>query len=169
MDCHGETWLTTGVSLKKVKFGRLSIETEAFWEVLNGVGVDGVRVIFPFFYAFFVFYAFFRFFFAFVFLRFSLLLVKDKGKQQQHLLQKWGISLRPRLNRPRAKLRGGGGGLYGAGAETLILATGAVGEKWSPGRKPKSAVYTRETQEKNRGLGIRCSGDTRTAVLDIHR
>ena len=25
------------------------------WEVLNGVGVDGVGVIFPFFYAFFVF------------------------------------------------------------------------------------------------------------------
>ena len=26
-----------------------------FWEVLNGVGVDGVGVIFPFFYAFFPF------------------------------------------------------------------------------------------------------------------
>ena len=53
------------------------------WEVLNGVGVDGVDgvgVIFPFF------YAFIRFFFAF--LRFSLLLLKDKGKQQQNLQQK---------------------------------------------------------------------------------
>ena len=39
------------------------------WEVLNGVGVDGVGVIFPFFYAFFpFFYAFFPFFFAFVYL-----------------------------------------------------------------------------------------------------
>ena len=37
------------------------------WEVLNGVGVDGVGVIFPFFYAFFrFFYAFFPFFFAFL-------------------------------------------------------------------------------------------------------
>ena len=35
------------------------------WEVLNGVGVDGVGVIFPFFYAFSLFYAFFRFFYAF--------------------------------------------------------------------------------------------------------
>ena len=36
------------------------------WEVLNGVGVDGVGVIFPFFYAFFLFfYAFFPFFYAF--------------------------------------------------------------------------------------------------------
>ena len=47
------------------------------WEVLNGVGVDGVGVIFPFFYAFFpFFYAFFPFFYAFfpfffVFLCFS--------------------------------------------------------------------------------------------------
>ena len=37
-----------------------------FWEVLNGVGVDGVGVIFPFFYAFFPFvYAFSPFFNAF--------------------------------------------------------------------------------------------------------
>ena len=48
------------------------------WEVLNGVGVDGVGVIFPCFCAFFRFSLFF-----FVFLRFSLLLPKDKGKQQQ--------------------------------------------------------------------------------------
>ena len=38
-----------------------------FWEVLNGVGVDGVGVIFPIFYAFFPFFcAFFPFFFAFL-------------------------------------------------------------------------------------------------------
>ena len=49
------------------------------WEVLNGVGVDGVGVIFPFFYAFFPF--FLRIFP--LFLRISLLLLKDKGKQQQ--------------------------------------------------------------------------------------
>ena len=63
------------------------------------------RVIFPFFYAFFVFLRIFSLLFAFLhFLRFSLLLLKDKGKQQQNLLQKRGISLRPRLHRPRAKL-----------------------------------------------------------------
>ena len=45
-----------------------------FWEVLNGVGVDGVGVIFPFFYAFFVFLRIFSFFF--VFLRFSPLLLR---------------------------------------------------------------------------------------------
>ena len=37
------------------------------WEVLNGVGVDGVGVIFPFFHAFFpFFYAFVPLFFAFL-------------------------------------------------------------------------------------------------------
>ena len=51
------------------------------WEVLNGVGVDGVGVISPFFMHFSPFYAFFRF--SSPFLRFSLLLLKDKGKQQQ--------------------------------------------------------------------------------------
>ena len=74
-------------------------------EVLNGVGVDGVGVIFPFFFAFFVFLRIFTHFYAF--LRFSSLFSsspKDKGKQQQNLLQKRGISLRPRLHRPRAKL-----------------------------------------------------------------
>ena len=62
------------------------------WEVLNGVGVDGVGVIFPFSYVFSPF-----------FLRISLLLPEDKGKQQQ-FTAKMGISLRPRLHRPRAKL-----------------------------------------------------------------
>ena len=42
------------------------------WEVLNGVGVDGVGVIFPFFYAFLLF-----------FYAFSPLLLKEKGKQKQ--------------------------------------------------------------------------------------
>ena len=37
-----------------------------FWEVLNGVGVDGVGGIFPFFTFFFVFLRFSSFFFAFV-------------------------------------------------------------------------------------------------------
>ena len=48
--------------------GELSgIQWGFVWEVLNGVGVDGVGVIFPFFYAFFpFFYAFFPFFFAFL-------------------------------------------------------------------------------------------------------
>ena len=46
------------------------------WEVLNGVGVDGVGVIFPFFYAFFPFFH--------AFLRFSSLFSSSpRGKQQQ--------------------------------------------------------------------------------------
>ena len=54
------------------------------WEVLNGVGVDGVGVILPFFYAFFAFFRFLSFFsLFFVFRRFSFLLLKDEGKQQQ--------------------------------------------------------------------------------------
>ena len=66
------------------------------WEVLNGVGVDGVGVTFPFFNAFFpFFYAFFPFFYAFFaffpffyaffsfFFASPLFLLKDKGKQQQ--------------------------------------------------------------------------------------
>ena len=49
------------------------------WEVLNGVGVDGVGVIFPFLLR--IFPLFLRIFP--LFLRFALLLLKDKGKQQQ--------------------------------------------------------------------------------------
>ena len=48
------------------------------WEVLNGVGVDGVGVIFPFLCILPLFLRIFPLFF-----RFSLLLLKDKGKQQQ--------------------------------------------------------------------------------------
>ena len=70
-------------------------------EVLNEVGVDGVGVISPFFYAFLRFFTHFFGFFAF--LRFSLLLLNDKGKQQQFTAE-MGISLRPCLHRPRAKL-----------------------------------------------------------------
>ena len=84
------------------------------WEVLNGVGVDGVGGIFPFFSFFFVFLRFFVFFrfssFFFDFLRFSDILLEDKGSNCNSL-QKWGISLRPRLHRPRAKLPGLCGGL----------------------------------------------------------
>ena len=48
------------------------------WEVLNGVGVDGVGRIFPFFYSFLRFSSLF-----FVFLRFSLILLEDRGKRLQ--------------------------------------------------------------------------------------
>ena len=53
------------------------------WEVLYGVGVDGVGVIFPFFYAFFAFLRIFSLFFRFssIFFRFSLLLL-NKGQGQ---------------------------------------------------------------------------------------
>ena len=51
------------------------------------------------------------------------------------------------------------GFLYGAGAETLIFATGTSGKKSEnfrlPAEKPKSAVDTQKTK-KNRCLGIRC-------------
>ena len=87
------------------------------WEVLNGVGVDGVGRIFPFFSPFFLFVFPFLFFvcfssfffwggggfFVFFFLRFSGILLEDKGKRLQ-FTAKMGISLRPRLHRPRAKL-----------------------------------------------------------------
>ena len=54
------------------------------WEVLYGVGVHGVGVIFPFLRTFRFFTHFFAFLsLFFVFLRFSLLLLKDKGKQEQ--------------------------------------------------------------------------------------
>ena len=52
-------------------------------KALNGVGVDGVGVIFPFFYAFFpFFYTFFPLFLRIfpLFLRFSLLLLKGQGQ-----------------------------------------------------------------------------------------
>ena len=66
-----------------------------FWEVLNGVGVDGVGGIFPFFdvcvcFFFFSFSFFFDFLFfvslffvLFRFLRFSLILLEDKGARLQ--------------------------------------------------------------------------------------
>ena len=74
------------LTFSSLKNGPLNEVLGFYWEVLNGVGVDGVGVIFPFFYAFFVFlriFSLFFFRFFFVFLRFSLLLLKDKGKQQQ--------------------------------------------------------------------------------------
>ena len=78
-----------------------------YWEVLNGVGVDGVGGIFPFssfFFAFFVFFRFSSFFFAF--LRFSSFFSYSPGTRADdcNLLGKWGISLRPRLHRPRSEL-----------------------------------------------------------------
>ena len=51
---------------------------QPLWEVLNGVGVDGVGVIFPFFYAVFRFFTHF-----FVFFRFSSLLSSSPEGQGQ--------------------------------------------------------------------------------------
>ena len=68
------------------------------------------------------------------------------------------------------------GFLYGAGAETLIFATGTSGKKSEnfhvPAEKPKSAVDTQKTK-KNRCLGIRCwdpnlSGGYQNCGLGIH-
>ena len=71
------------VSLHLVSQSRRHPGIGRFWEVLNGVGVDGVGVIFPFFCAFFPFFcAFFPFFCAF-FPFFCAFLLKDKGQQQQ--------------------------------------------------------------------------------------
>ena len=55
------------------------------WEVLDGVGVDGVGGIFPFF-----FFAFLRLSLFSVILRFSLILSEDKRKRLQ-FLRIWGI------------------------------------------------------------------------------
>ena len=58
-------------------------------EVLNGVGVDRVGGIFPFFFRFV--------FFFFAFLSFSLFFSYSPGTRANdcNLLGKWGISLRP--------------------------------------------------------------------------
>ena len=104
-------WVSQRCSCAKLstKRGYRSIlgecESPLHWKVLNGVGVDGVGVISPFFTHFSPFSTHFPLFLRNfpLFLRFSLLLLKDKGKQQQ-FTAKMGISLRPRLHRPRAKL-----------------------------------------------------------------
>ena len=44
------------ISGAKKEGGASRILQREDWEVLNGVGVDGVGVIFPFFYAFFLFF-----------------------------------------------------------------------------------------------------------------
>ena len=59
------------------------------------------NAFFPFFCASFPFsYAFFPFFLRI----FTLFFHKGQGQNNSNLLQKWGISLQPRLHRPRAKL-----------------------------------------------------------------
>ena len=66
-------WCPLGANVQERPRGPYYVNERRNLAVLNGVGVDGVGVIFPFFYAFFrFFYAFFSLFF--VFLRFSLLL-----------------------------------------------------------------------------------------------
>ena len=93
------------------KGGEFSVQ---HWEVLNGVGVEGVGGIFPFFVVFFCFSSLFCFFFVFLrfssfffaFLRFASLFAYSPGTRANNcnLLGKWGISLRPRLHRPRSEL-----------------------------------------------------------------
>ena len=59
------------------------LEMAKTWEILNGVGVDGVGVIFPFFCACFAFLRILSLFFS-LFLRFSSpSSPKGQGKQQQ--------------------------------------------------------------------------------------
>ena len=70
-------------------------------EVLNGVGVDGVGGILPFFLRFFFFLRFSLFFIAF---SFSSLFSDSLRGNDCNLLQNWGVSLQPRLHRPHAKL-----------------------------------------------------------------
>ena len=101
-----------GKDVKSIAVWGDSFRTAYFldWEVLNGVGVDGVGGIFPFFLFFFVFLRFFVVFrfssFFFVFLRFSSFFAYSPGTRANdcNLLGKWGISLRPRLHRPRSEL-----------------------------------------------------------------
>ena len=84
------------------------------WEVLNGVGVDGVGGVFPFlmffFFTFLVFLCFSLFFFVFLcfsslffaFFRFSWHFSSFSRTRANdcNLLAKWGLSLRPRLHHP---------------------------------------------------------------------
>ena len=80
-------------------------EMQSYWEVLNGVGVDGAGVIFLIFYAFFlIFHAFLPFLHAF--LRFSLLFSSSpKGQGQTTAIYcKNGEFHSACLHRPRAKL-----------------------------------------------------------------
>ena len=91
----------------------------SFWAVLKGVGVDGAGGNLPFFFAFLRFFSlfvrplflrFFAFFFPLfvresplfgAFLRFSLRFIIRQGADNCNLLEKWGVSLRPSLHRPR--------------------------------------------------------------------
>ena len=70
----------------------------SFWEVLLGVGVDGVGGNFP---IFFVLFRSFSFFLGF--LRFSFLFLCERA-DNCNLPKKWGISLQPLLHRPHPKL-----------------------------------------------------------------
>ena len=91
-----------------------------FWEVLNGVGVDGVGVIFPFFYAFFAFLRIFSFFF--VFLRFSSLFSsspKDRGEQQQFTAKMGNFTPTPSAPTP-CKLRHFRGFQEGIGKASIL-------------------------------------------------
>ena len=85
-----------------------------FWEVLNGVGVDGVRGISRFlrffffvFLRFFVFFRFFLFFFSLflVFLRFSLILLEDKDEQLQFTAKMGNFTPTPSAPTPCATSR----------------------------------------------------------------
>ena len=110
--CGGGAWISQSDE---------TLTRHLLWEVLNGVGVDGVGGIFPFFSFFFRFPSLFRFFFRFsslffaflrfssfffAFLRFSSFFSYSFGTRANdcNLLGKWGISLRPRLHRPRSEL-----------------------------------------------------------------
>ena len=79
-------------------YGKYS-PTDPIWEVLIGVGVDGVGGNFPFcrFSSVFLFSLFF--------LRFSPNSPRTRANNC-YLLEKWAISLRPRLQRPRPELPG---------------------------------------------------------------
>ena len=85
------------------------------WEVLNGVGVDGVGGIFPFFSFFFVslrFYSFFVVFLRFssfflVFLRFSsffFVFLLGQGQTTAIYWENGEFHSDPRLHRPRSEL-----------------------------------------------------------------
>ena len=71
-------------------------------EVLNGVGVDGVGVIFPLF-THSPFFTHFSLFFTLfpLLLRFSLLLLKDMGKQQQFTAKMGNFTPTPSAPTPR--------------------------------------------------------------------
>ena len=118
-------------------FRFLPLQPKLFWEVLNGVGVDGVGVIFLFFTHFSLFYAFFRFAsFFFAFLRFLFFLLKDKDKQQQFTANLGNFTPTPSATDPVQNFRNYCRILYRANGRGGFGSQTAADPLWWPPQSP---------------------------------